>query len=99
MVTSSGKYALCSYRLGFLQHRAARELMKGLTQILQGPMDVRSDGVEFAAERSGNFPILHFLKAAQKQDFSCFLRQLLERPLQQFDFLLLLRRIRGKNRR
>src|SRR5438034_5196631 len=73
--------------------------MKGLAQILQGPVDARFDGLEFAAEKSGNFLILQFLKAAQKQDFSFFLRQLLERALQQFDFLLLLRRIRGKNRR
>ena len=51
------------------------------------------------AEKSGNFLILQFLKAAEKQDFSLFLRQLLERALQQFDFLLLLRGIRGKNRR
>src|SRR5436309_11557246 len=98
MVTSSGRNVLCSCRLGFLQHPAACELMKGLAQILQGPVDARSDGVEFAAEKSGNFLILQFLKAAQKQDFSFFLRQLLERALQQFDFLLLLRGIRGKNR-
>src|SRR6267154_4422989 len=98
MVTSSGRNVLSSCRLGFLQHRAARELMKGLAPVLQGPVDARSDGVEFAAEKSGNFLILQFLKAAEKQDFSFFLRQLLERASQQFDFLLLLRGIRGKNR-
>jgi len=67
-------------------------------QILQGPVDARSDGVEFAAEKSGNFLILQLLKAAEKEDFSFFLRQLPERVLQQFDFLLLLRGIHGKNR-
>src|SRR6266550_3142086 len=97
MATSSRRNVLCSCRFGFLQHRAARELMKSLAQILQGTVDARSDGVEFAAEKSGNFLILQFLKAAEKQDFSFFLRQLLERALQQFDFLLL-RGIRGKNR-
>src|SRR5437016_10273537 len=98
MATSSGRNVLYRCRFGFLQHRAARELMKSLAQILQGTGDAGSDGVEFAAEKSGNFLILQFLKAAEKQDFSFFLRQLLERALQQFDFLLLLRGIRGKNR-
>src|SRR5438034_2942499 len=99
MVTSSRRNVLRSCRFGFLQRPAALELMKSLAQILEGTVDARSDGVEFAAEKSGNFFILQFLKAAEKQDFSFFLRQLLERALQQFDFLLLLRGIRGKNRR
>src|SRR2546429_7258022 len=98
MATSSRRNVLSGCRFGFLRHRAARELMKSLAQILQGTVNARSDGVEFAAEKIGNFLILQFLKAAEKQDFSFFLRQLLERALQQFDFLLLLRGIRGKNR-
>src|SRR5256884_9198628 len=96
MASSSWRNFLCSF--GFLQHRAARELMKSLAQVLQGTVDARSYGVEFAAEKGGNFLILQFLKAAEEQDFSFVLRQLLERALQQFDFLLLLRGIRGKNR-
>src|SRR5438876_7637981 len=97
MATSPRRNVLRGCRFGFLQHRATRKLMKSLAQILQGTVDARSDSVEFAAEKSGNFLILQFLKAAKKQDFSFFLRQLLERAVQQFDFLLLLRGIRGKN--
>src|SRR6266513_446608 len=97
MATSSRRNVLSGCRFGFLRHRAARELMKSLAQILEGTVDARSDGVQFATEKDGNFFILQFLKAAEKQDFSFFLRQLLERTVQQFGFLLLLRRIRGKN--
>src|SRR5437867_9014982 len=75
MATSSRRNALRSCRFGFLQHRAVRELMKSLAQILEGTVDARSDGVQFAAEKNGNFFILQFLKAAEKQDFSFFLRQ------------------------
>src|SRR5205814_1304760 len=98
MASSSWRSFLCSCSFGFLQHRAARELMKSLAQVLQGTVDARSYGVEFAAEKGGNFLILQFLKAAEEQDFSFFLRQLLESALQQFDFLLLLRGIRGNKR-
>src|SRR5690349_8231191 len=72
--------------------------MKVFAQFLQGTVDARSDGVQFAAEKGGNFLVLQFLKAAKKQDFSLLLRQLPERALQQFHFLLLLGRIRWKNR-
>src|SRR6059036_3849331 len=72
MATSSRRNALRSCRFGFLQHRAVRELMKSLAQILEGTVDARSDGVQFAAEKNGNFFILQFLKAAEKQDFSFF---------------------------
>src|SRR5947207_3647888 len=75
MATSSGRNVLCSCRFGFLQHRAACELMKSLAQILQGTVDARSDGVEFAAEKSGNFLILQFLKAAEKRNFPFFFRK------------------------
>src|SRR2546430_10259870 len=83
MASSSWRNFLCSCSFGFLQHRAARELMKSLAQVLQGTVDARSYGVEFAAEKGGNFLILQFLKAAEEQDFSFFLRQLLESALQQ----------------
>jgi len=46
--------------------------MKSLAQILQGTVDARSDGVEFAAEKSGNFLILQFLKAAREAGFLFF---------------------------
>src|SRR5436309_6606620 len=82
----------------FLQQRPLRKLMKVLAQFLQGTVDARSDGVEFAAEKGGNFLVLQFLKAAKKQDLSFFFRQLLERALQQFHFLLLLGRVRWNNR-
>src|SRR5437762_1792221 len=84
---------------GFLQQRALRKLTKVFAQFLQGTVDARSDGVQFAAEQAGNFLVLQFLKTAKKQDFSFFLRQLLKRALQQFHFLLLLRGIRRKNGR
>src|SRR5258708_8429969 len=81
----------------FVQHRAVCELMKGFAQFLQGTVDASSYGVEFAPEKAGNFLVLQFLKAAEKQDFSLSLRQLLERALQQLDFLLLLGGIRWNN--
>src|SRR6266566_4892708 len=51
-------------------------------------MDASSYGVELAAEQAGNFLVLQFLEAAEEQDLPLFLRQLLERALQQLDFLL-----------
>src|SRR2546430_12828859 len=57
MATSPRRNVLRGCRFGFLQHRATRKLMKSLAQILQGTVDARSDSVEFAAEKSGNFLI------------------------------------------
>src|SRR5437762_12709197 len=98
MASTSWRNVLCSCSFGFLQHRAARELMKSLAQVLQGTVDARTYGVEFGEEKGGNFLILQFLKAAEEQDFSFFLRQLLESGSKQIDFLLLLRGIHGKKR-
>src|SRR2546429_8987630 len=88
MATSSGRDVLRRGSFGFLQHGALRELVKGFAQILQGAMDASSYGVELAAEQAGNFLVLQFLEAAEEQDLPLFLRQLLERALQQLDFLL-----------
>src|SRR2546429_9936595 len=99
MATSSGRDVLRRGSFGFLQHGALRELVKGFAQILQGAMDASSYGVELAAEQAGNFLVLQFLEAAEEQDLPLFLRQLLERALQQLDFLLFHGGIRGRNRR
>src|SRR5437879_13627603 len=95
MATSPRRNVLRGCRFGFLQHRATRKLMKSLAQILQGTVDARSDSVEFAAEKSGNFLILQFLKAAKKQDFSFFIWQLLVSEVKQLELLLMLRGFRG----
>src|SRR5256884_9993262 len=99
MATSSGRDVLRRGSFGFLQHGALRELVKGFAQILQGAMDASSYGVELAAEQAGNFLVLQFLEAAEEQDLPLFLRQLLERALQQLDFLLFHGGIRWRNRR
>src|SRR5215472_7581822 len=99
MVTSSGRDVLRCGRFGFRLHGALRESVKGFAQIPEGAMDARSYGIELAAEQAGNFFVLQFLEAAEKQDLTLFLRQLLKRALQQFDFLLFLGGIPGSNRR
>ena len=43
---------------GSFQGRALGELVKRFAKLLQGAMDARSDGVEFAAEKRGNFFVL-----------------------------------------
>src|SRR6516165_4053204 len=98
MVTSLGRDVLRCGCFGFRLHGAVRESVKGSAQILQGAMDASSYGVELAAEQAGNFFVLQFLEAAEKQDLALFLRQLPKRALQQFDFLLFLSGILGSNR-
>ena len=56
--------------------RALRELMKRFAKLLQGTVDARPNGVEFAAQEFGNLFVLQFLKAAEQQNFSFVFRQL-----------------------
>src|SRR5258707_2889493 len=71
------------------------ELVKGFAQFLQRAMDADFDGGHAAADQAGDFVVAKFLETAEDQKLAFFFGELHQSAMQQFRFLLLLRRIGG----
>jgi hypothetical protein len=65
--------------------------VKRFAEFLQRSVDARSYGVEFTAQKLGNFFVLQFLKSAEQKNFAFVFRQLQERAVEQFHLLPFLR--------
>src|SRR5262249_48158452 len=75
------------------------ELMKCFSKVLESPVETCFDGVDFTAEKLGNFAVLEFLKAGQNQDFALVLGKHHECLAQERGVLLLLRGVSRQDRR